>query len=327
MSQGIRDIQYYVPAARLRNDELISELGFDESFLRDKLGIEERRICSPSEACSDLAFMASKKVLESAALNDKDVGLLILCTQNPDYKLPATSHILQDRLGLSTGCAAFDLNLGCSGFVYGLGIAKAFMEVHRIRNALLVTSDPYSKIIARKDRVTRPLFGDGAAATLLSEGASCQILESTFGSDGSGAKHLMVSGGGTRHPHGEGPGAAQEHSPHLFMDGREIFNFMMRRVPEDVSLCLRKNNLNLSDIDYFVFHQASKYMLDSLVKRMGLDPAKVIYFLKDVGNTVSSSIPIALSLFFGDKKLTGKKVLLCGFGVGLSWASTVLNFE
>jgi 3-oxoacyl-[acyl-carrier-protein] synthase-3 len=271
--------------------------------------------------------MASKKVLESAALSAKDVGLLILCTQNPDYKLPATSHILQDMLGLSNRCAAFDVNLGCSGFVYGLGIAKAFMEVHRIPNALLVTSDPYSKIIARKDRVTRPLFGDAAAATLLSEGAQCRIMESTFGSDGSGAKHLMVSGGGTRHPHSDGPGPAQEPSPHLFMDGREIFNFMMRRVPEDVSLCLQKNGLNLVDIDYFVFHQASKYMLDSLVKRMGLDPAKVVYHLKDVGNTVSSSIPIALSPFFGEKKLARKKALLCGFGVGLSWASTVLNFE
>jgi len=327
VAQGIRDIQYYVPVARLRNEELISEFGFEESFLKDKLGIEERAICAPSEACSDLAFMACRKVLDKSALNVKEVGLLILCTQNPDYKLPATSHIVQDRLGLPSGCAAFDLNLGCSGFVYGLGIAKAFMEAHRIPHALLVTSDPYSKIIDRKDRVTRPLFGDAAAATLLSEGASCRILESTFGSDGSGARHLMVAGGGTRHPHSGSPETAQEPSPHLFMDGREIFNFMMRRVPEDVSLCLRKNGLVLGDIDYFVFHQASKYMLDSLVKRMGLDPAKVVYRLKDVGNTVSSSIPIALSLFFGEKKLTGKKVLLSGFGVGLSWASTVLNFE
>lgn len=323
MNIGIAAIEYYLPETRLGNHELVEEAGFDESFLRDKLGIEERRIASRDEATSDMSEKAAKRVLESCSLEPKDIGLLILCTQNPDFKLPGTSHIVQDRLGLPVSCAAFDVGLGCSGFVYGLAIAKAFMLFHGIKHGLLLTCDPYSKIISKDDRNTRPLFGDAASAALLSDGASCKILEFTFGSDGSGFHHLIVEGGGTRNPLS---GENTSISNCLYMNGRQIFNFMMRRVPSDVSNCLEKNHLTVEDIDRFVFHQASKYMLENLAKRLELPAEKMVYCLRETGNTVSSSIPIALSEMFREGGVTQKRVLISGFGVGLSWASTVLHF-
>jgi 3-oxoacyl-[acyl-carrier-protein] synthase-3 len=251
--------------------------------------------------------------------------LLVLCTQNPDYKLPHTSAIIQDRLGLDSKVAAFDINLGCSGFVYSLSIAKAFMKTHRIKYGLILTSDPYSKIIFPGDKDTLPIFGDAATATLLSEDGGFKIKEFSFGTDGSGCNELIVKYGKTSYSARSQQSENKDYrSSFLYMNGRAIFNFMMTRVPENVLECLKLNKLEIDEIDYFIFHQAGKYMLDNLRKTLGIEKEKVIISIENTGNTVSSSIPIALKPFL-HKKNYKKKFLLSGFGVGLSWASTVLN--
>lgn len=325
MNPGIEDIQYYLPTSKLTNLEIIEKFDYDNSFLSDKLGVNNRHIAGNDESSSDLAINAAKKLIDENCIRKEDIGLLLLVTQNPDYKLPGTSHIVQDRIGLIDTCACFDVNLGCSGFVYALGIAKSMMQCHDISYCILITTDPYSKIISKTDRVTMPLFGDAATATLLSDAGDVKMLRFTFGSDGSGFRSLMVEGGGARYPFASDCEDSREASPNLFMDGRGIFNFIMKRVPEDIRKCLEINELRMEDIDFFVFHQASKYLLDHLVKRMKIPRELVVYHMEDIGNTVSSSIPIALSHVLKEDRTNTKKILISGFGVGLSWASTILT--
>ena len=308
------------------NAELIREMDFEESFLKDKLGISNRYISDKNQACSDLAIKAAEKIFEQNHINPSDIGLLILVTQNPDYKLPGTSHIVQDQLGLCDACACFDINLGCSGFVYSLGIAKAVMQIHDLQYGIIITSDPYSKVISSNDRVTRPLFGDAASATLITPSGRVKMLRFTFGSDGSGFRSLIVEAGGSRHPLDPARGDGREVSPSLFMDGRGIFNFIMKRIPEDIRKCLKLNGLTLEEIDCFVFHQASKYLIDHLSRRLKIPHELVEYHMEDIGNTVSSSIPITLSHTLKERPDLNH-VLISGFGVGLSWASTVLSIE
>jgi 3-oxoacyl-[acyl-carrier-protein] synthase-3 len=319
---GIADIAVYLPHSTLDNDEVARRFGIDRDFLDTKLGIRRRHIATADEAVSDMAVAAGRAVLDQAGVTAADIGLLVLCTQNPDYHLPSTANIVQDELGLPTTCAAFDINQGCSGYVYGLSIVQGLMQANDIARALLVTSEAYSKVMDAGDRNTVPIFGDGAAATLIDRAGSGRIGRFAFGSDGSGAGDLIVRAGGSRNP---GMACAGEGALH--MNGRAIFNFMMKRVPANVDACLAANALDKSDIDLFVFHQASKYMVTTLAQRLGLDAAKVPVVLEDCGNTVSSTLPIVLDALGGTAALAGKRVLLCGFGVGLSWASTVLTFQ
>jgi len=324
MTIGIENVQIYLPEKKLKNDELIAQFGFDESFLENKLGILERHIAADDELCSDLAVKAAENIFQTNDLSRKDIGLLVLCTQNPDYKLPHTSAIIQDRLGFDKGVAAFDINLGCSGFVYSLSIAKAFMKMHRIKYGLILTSDPYSKIILPGDRDTLPVFGDAATATLLSEDGRLKIMEFSFGTDGSGCNELIVKSEKKKYSSKLQKTRNDDlRTSYLYMNGRAIFDFMMTYVPANVLECLKLNKLEIDEIDYFVFHQAGKYMLDNLRKTLGIEKRKVVFAMERTGNTVSSSIPVALAPFLS-KKNHKKKFLLSGFGVGLSWASTVL---
>lgn len=248
-------------------------------------------------------------------LKREDVQLLIVCTQNPDYGLPHTSALVQDRLGLPTTTACFDVGLGCSGFVYGLSIVHSMLETLNLTNALIVTSDPYSKVIDPADRGTSPLFGDGAAATWISRtGAGGQIGLFTFGTDGAGARNLIVE------PDADGVRC-------LSMNGRAIFEFMLERIPGDLARCAESNGLTTDEIDLFLLHQASAHMLGYVTKRMKLDPARVPIRMQDTGNLVSSSIPFLIARLAGQGDLAGKTTLLSGFGVGLSWASTVVRFD
>lgn len=319
---GLSAIAEYLPARVVRNSELMEKFGFEAGFLDGKIGILERRIAAADESVSDMAVAAAQALFERASVNPAEIDLLILCTQNPDYKLPTTANLVQHRLSLGTGIPAFDINQGCSGFIYGLAAAQGFMAQQGLRRGLLITSEAYSKVMDADDRATVPLFGDGAAACLLQPGGAGRIGRFVFGSDGSGAEDLIVKGGGSRNPDmpvaGEGA---------LFMNGRAIYNFMMRRVPGCVKDCLAANNLTIEDIDLFVFHQASRYMIESLAKSMKLDPKKVVIEMSQTGNTVSSTIPMALLRAESAHGLTGKRVLVCGFGVGLSWAATILDYQ
>jgi len=318
---GISAIASYLPEAILDNKTLEAEFDFKSDFLAGKLGIERRHIAGEDEAVSDMATKAASALFDAVPFKKEEIGILVLCTQNPDYRLPTTACLVQDRLGLRNDLAAFDINQGCSGYVYGLSTIRSMMLAEDIPHGLLITAEAYSKFIDADARDVRPLFGDGATATLISAGGLGQIGRCTFGSDGSGAEELIVRGGGSRNPDMAiaGDGSLQ-------MNGRAIFNFMMKRVPADVRACLERNGNDIDDIDLFIFHQASRYMVESLVKSMKLPPEKVVIDLAETGNTVSSTLPLAIENLGDLQALCGKRVLLSGFGVGLSWASTIITF-
>lgn len=312
MKPGISAIAHEFGEVRCDNEETARRHGFDLAFIQGKLGIDVRYAAGAKQAASDLAVGAARKALDKAGLKPSEIGFLAVVTQTPDHQIPHTAALVQHALGLPTSSAAFDLSLGCSGFVYGLSVATAFMEANAIERGLLITTDVYSKIIDPTDRATAPLFSDAAAATILGPNADYLPGRASFGSDGSGADKLMVACGGSREPEGKRA---------ISMDGREIFNFMMTRVPEDVKKCLADNGKQIGDVDRFVFHQASLFMLDSLRQRLNAPKEKMVYALRKCGNTVASSIPIALE---GIAEEGHKTILISGFGVGLSWASNLL---
>lgn len=312
---GIQEIVYALPEGVQRNAEIVDRHGFEEAFIADKLGIEERRVLGEGETVSGIASAAVEALLQTTGVAKQEIELLIVVTQTPDYCLPHVSALVHDAVGLPNAVAAFDIGLGCSGYVYGLAVARAIMQVEEMRRGILVTADAYSRIMDPGDRATAPLFGDGASATLLSDSPVYLIGKSTFGTDGGRHGALIAHGTGS---------SIEDRQP-LYMNGRTIFTFMMREAPNDIRACLKKNGVEVADIDRFVFHQASRYMLQNLSRQMKLDPDKVTIDMKDVGNTTSSTIPIALERQVIHARPKAHRLLLSGFGVGLSWASTVLT--
>ncbi|HXX74266.1 MAG TPA: ketoacyl-ACP synthase III [Nitrospiraceae bacterium] len=327
----LRHIAYAIPDRRVESAVISQWTGLDLQFLTEKIGIESRRFLGREEQPIDLAHAACRNLLsECHELDLARIGLLVVVTQNPDYKIPHSSALLHHALGLGKTVACFDLNLGCSGFVYGLSVVKSLMLAESLTDALLVTCDPYSRIIGRMDRDTVALFGDAATASWLSAEAGGDLGKPDFGTNGAGAENLMVKLGGSAYPvmsiDGEAKEAGSAEGYRLHMNGRGILEFMMQEVPRTVSRCLKKNGLELSDIDSFVFHQASQYLLQQLRKKLGLAPEKVPCNIRDVGNTVSSSIPLLLAQLQTKEGLAGKRILVCGFGVGLSWATNVIQY-
>ena len=302
--------------------------------LQKKTGIVARRIAAEGETAGDLAFRAAEKLF-AAGVERSSIDFLMLCTQSPDYFLPPTTCILQDRLGLPRACGAFDYDLGCSGYVYGLGIAKGFIESGQARRVLLLTAETYSKYINPEDGATLPLFGDGATATLV-EGIETEragLDGFVYGTDGSGAEKLIVPVGGQRHPYAAT--AIEETrdtygnvrtNRHLSMDGSGIMNFALDVVPKALTEILAKTHLAKADVDYYVFHQANRFMLRYLQQECGLDGLPYWNDVTEVGNTVSSSIPIALCDLLNERPSeTLHHVVLMGFGVGLSWGGCVVD--
>ncbi len=315
MTLGIQAIAHAFGGCRIDNLEYAARFGFEPAFVRDKLGIATRYVATNAEATSDVATAAVAALLEKTNTKPADVGLLALVTQTPDYQLPHTAALVQSRLGFSPRLASFDVSLGCSGFVYGLSLATSFMAANGMRRGILLTADCYSKVIDPADRATAPLFSDAAAATLISDAPVYVPGKGVFGTDGTGAAALMVKCGGSRAPADRG---------NLYMDGRAIYSFMMSRIPQDIQDCLALNGLTLDGIDRFVFHQANRFMLESLRDRMKLPADKVVIAVNDGGNTVGSSIPIALEPLLRERPV---RVLVSGFGVGLSWATNVLQLS
>ena len=311
---GISDIAVALPASAVSSKQLAQTFGFDETFIVQKLGIRSRRMLSEDENLSDLASQAVTNVLAKTQVSPEAVELLLVVTQTADYSLPPLASIVQDKCGLRTGVLTLDLNLGCSGYVTALSVATSIMQTQGFRNGIVVTADAYSRIVDKNDRNTSPLFGDAATATFLSNSYVYDIGATTHGTDGSLREALILHGSGT----------AQEEEAPLSMDGRAIFNFVLKVVPDDINRCLNLNNIELGDLDAFVFHQANLFMVHSLADRLGVPRDKVVLSLVDVGNTTSSSIPIALESQILNREQLPSNILLSGFGVGLSWASTVL---
>jgi 3-oxoacyl-[acyl-carrier-protein] synthase III len=304
-----------------------------------KTGILERHIAGENECASDLAVQACRKLFKSGHYRREEIDFLLLCTQSPDYFLPTTACMVQDRLGLPTSCGALDFNLGCSGFVYGLGLAKGLIETGQARNVLLVTAETYSKFIHQNDRSVRTIFGDGAAATLVQAvdedpAAGEPIGSFVYGTDGRGAQNLIVPAGGMRQriPADQQTQVDafgnQRTSSNLYMNGAEIFSFTLRAVPEAVCRLQATMRLPMEDIDLIVFHQANRYMLEHLQKKLKIPREKFVVAMEHVGNTVSSTIPIALCDAVDAGRLSyGQRAMLVGFGVGYSWAATVIRWR
>ena len=334
----ISQIAHHFPENVLGNEELAKLYsGWTAQSIESKLGVRARPIAGEDETSADLAVLAAEKLFQRGDCSARDIDFLVFCTEEPDYLLPPSACQIQDRLGIPQAAGAFDFNLGCSGFVYGLAMARGLIETDMAQNILLLTANTYSKLINRLDRATRPLFGDAAAATWIRRvdsppSAGPSIGPFVFGTDGSRGDLLMVPAGGQRLP--SSPRTAIEHTDahgavrsmdQLCMNGQGIFAFAIDTVPRLVKDLLKKARMTLKDVDLFVFHQANKFMLEALRDECGIDEERFVVDLADRGNTVSSSIPIALLDSRDAGRLKPKaRVMLVGFGVGLSWAGAMV---
>jgi 3-oxoacyl-[acyl-carrier-protein] synthase-3 len=335
MKARIEAVSYYLPEGQLSNSDISEQFPeWSVEKISAKTGINNRHIAGPDEFSSDLATAAAEKLFVEHSIDRSSIEYIILCTQSPDYYLPSTACLVQDRLELSTRIGATDITLGCSGYIYALGLAKGLIESGQVGNVLVLTADTYSKFLNPSDKSVRTIFGDGASATLVSATAENETIRAiTYGTDGSGGKNLIVPSGGMREgsqlsPRSNVDDRSLDASGYdLFMDGPEIFNFTIRVVPDAVTEILRKANLEQDDVDLFVFHQANRFMLDHLRKRLGVPSEKFFVSMEDSGNTVSSTIPIALAEAIAEGALRpGMTVMLLGFGVGLSWGGLIVEW-
>lgn len=313
----------------------------DAQKISQAIGVRRRPVVAGNMCASDLCLAAAEPLLESLNWERDSVDVLIFVSQTPDYILPATSCSLHGRLGLSTNCAAFDVNLGCSGYVYGLWLASQLLAGGAQR-VLLLAGDTISRLAAPQDRSVAPLFGDAGTATALEilpksdiessqENSSEMVFE--LGTDGRGQKHLIVPAGAARQPlDDESRHRAKQHDGNvrsdadLYMNGAEIFTFTLREVPPLVANILQKANLDVQDVDAFVMHQANAFMLKHLAKRMKLPADKVVLALEEFGNTSCASIPLAMTHTLSEQlREKTLKLLLAGFGVGFSWGAATLS--
>jgi 3-oxoacyl-[acyl-carrier-protein] synthase-3 len=330
MEAYIKAISYYLPEKVLTNEQLVEEFPeWSVDKIAKKVGIKERHLAAEDETAGDMAFKAAEKLIAENQIDKSIIDFVLLCTQSPDYFLPSTSCIIQNRLGLQTKCGAFDFNLGCSGYEYGLAVAKGFLVAGVAKNVLLLTAETYNKHIHPKDKGNRTIFGDGASATLISADGFAKIGEFVLGSDGSGYDRLIHKSGAMRHyqpmnDYHEDENGTPISSDHLFMDGKAIFDFTSDIVPPMIEQTLEINQITSDNVDLYVFHQANRYMINYLRKLMEIDKEKFYVFMESVGNTVSSTIPIALCEARKEGKLHGN-VVLAGFGVGLSYGAVVMK--
>ncbi|MCV4341931.1 3-oxoacyl-ACP synthase III family protein [Pseudomonas capsici] len=292
-------------------------------------GIESRRIVS-SECASDLCVAAAERLITDLGIERSSIDTLIFVSQTRDYILPATACSLQARLGLDSSTAAFDVGLGCSGYVYGVWLASSLLASSNSRRVLLLVGDTISKLVADDDRSVAALFGDAGSATVLDYDPQASSVPFVLGSDGRGEKNLIVPGGGFRDRQGSDVSTAEPgvRGPFdLYMNGAEIFAFTLARIPKLVKTLQESEEDGGLGIDKYVFHQANKFMLEHLAKKIRLDPEKVVLNMKDVGNTSGVSIPLALCLDAGTSNTVSGRYLLAGFGVGYSWAGCVLQLS
>ncbi|MBQ7697101.1 MAG: ketoacyl-ACP synthase III [Paludibacteraceae bacterium] len=327
----INDIAYYLPEKVLTNEQIAKEFPeWSADKVASKVGITERHISAPDETATDMAYKAALKLFDQG-IDRSIVDFVLLCTQSGDYFLPSSACLLQDRLGLSTHSGALDFNLGCSGYEYGLAIAKGLIVSGVAENILLLTSETYTKYIHPQDKGNRTIFGDGASASLISTDGFAEIGEIVVGTDGSGAENLIVKSLGARHKtmlndlridNEEGLISGD----YLYMHGGNVFNFTANVVPPMVEELLQKSHLKQEDVDLWIFHQANKYMINYLRKLLDIENEKFYIYMEFVGNTVSSTIPIAMVEARKEGRLRGN-VLLAGFGVGLSWGGVMLRIN
>lgn len=326
------DVARCLPQGVCSNAQLDAEHPeWEMAKIAAKIGVEERRIAAAGECASDLAVAAAERLFERHPAWRQDIDFLLFCTQCPDYALPTTACLVQHRLGLATTCGALDFNLGCSGYPYGLGLAKGLVASGQARRVLFLTGDTYSRYLRSDDRTTRALFGDGATASVIAAGDADlpggHISAVTYGTDGAGARNLIAAGGGHRTT-GLDQRAPVGNPPRLYMDGPEIFRFTLKAVPRNLAQLYGQAGISADEVDLFVFHQANQHMLEHLRRKLKIPAERFVVSMASTGNTISSTIPIVLEGLQRDHRLTtGMKVVLIGFGVGYSWSSCLLEWR
>lgn len=328
----IKAISYYLPERIVTNEELVRQFPeWTVEKIADKIGVSSRHVSADDETAGDLAVKAAEKLLLENGIDRKTIDFVLFCTQSPDHFLPSTACLIQDRLQLSTSCGAFDFNLGCSGYEYGLAVAEGLITGGMAKNILILTAETYNKYLHPRDKSNKTIFGDGSSATLIATDGFAEIGKFSFGTDGRGGKSLIVETGASRNREKRNDITFDEEgnpksSDYLFMDGRSIFDFTVKAVPPMINDILDKNDLTKNDIDLYVFHQANQYMINFLRKIIGIEKDKFYVYLNEVGNTVSSTIPIALCEARKEGRLKGH-IVLAGFGVGFSWGGCLITVK
>jgi 3-oxoacyl-[acyl-carrier-protein] synthase-3 len=333
---AIKAVRSFLPANKLTNEDLARQFGdWHASQILSKTGVAERGIAAADECASDLGVAAAKRLFEEGVCAPEEIDFLIFCTQSPDYFAPTTACLMQDRLGLKTSCGAVDINQGCSGYIYGLALAKSLVDAGTAQTVLLVTADTYMKFINQRDRSLLTLFGDGAAATLIGSVESESELIGPFvlGTDGRGANQIIVKAGGLRcRPTPETAIEKEDSSgnwrsdQNLFMDGGDVFSFALRTVPPTLQQLLDKAGLTLDEIDFLIPHQANKFVLERLRAKLKFPVEKFWIGMENSGNTVSATIPIALESAIAQGRVKkGDRAALVGFGIGYSWGATIVT--
>jgi len=323
---AVGPISVYLPERVETNAQLKAEFpGWDMDLIYEKTGIATRHLAAPNECASDLAAAAARRLFRDYDIDPQSIDFVLLCTQTPDYPLPTTACLLQSRLGLKTSVGALDFNLGCSGYVYGLSLADGLIRGGAARRVLLLTAETYSKYIHPTDRSLRTIFGDGAAATLVEAAEQPTLSAFQFGTDGTGADTLLVTKGGAR-PADQAikPRHRQRWESALYMDGPSLITFTVAAVPQLVENILAAAKLKDQDLDFYLFHQATRKMLDQLRERMNVSEQRLPMVLEHCGNTVSSTLPILIDAMRTDGRLKrDMRSMLVGFGVGWSWAGCI----
>jgi 3-oxoacyl-[acyl-carrier-protein] synthase-3 len=333
---GIAGIAAAVPRTIINNYKYTTY--FPEEDVKeivDKIGVKERRFADPQTCSSDLCFSAAEKLFADMKIDKNEIDILIFISQTPDYRMPATSVILQNRLGLPQTTMTLDINIGCSGFIYGLSVVYAMMQQNSFRKALLLDGETRSRIYSPKDRKTAFLFGDGGVAAIIEKNNKYGKSFFSLHSDGSRESLIKINAGGYRNPSSAetvkekvvdefGNIRSEEQG---YMNGADVFNFVIREIPKDFKNLLEVSNTDINSIDYFLFHQANTYINGYLMKKLKLDSEKVPSSIEKFGNTSSVSIPITIVSELKKELKTTKKLLMSGFGVGMTWATAIMNFE
>ena len=335
MRVKIRDIAYYLPERIATNEMLHQENpSWDLERIEERAGVTQRHTAYDNETALDLAFRACKNLFSKSESAPTKIDGIIFCTQSPDYIMPPNSCILHKKLDLPDEVFAFDFNLACSGYVYGLALSQALILSGVATNILLVNADTYTKYINKQDRSARVLFGDGAAVSWITVSKSTQgIIDIQCSTSGRDYEKFMIPAGGCRMPKSWETAVPKTYDSgnvrtleNIHMDGMGILAFVNSKVPKQIRSILARNKLTIEDIDLFIFHQASKIALDSLTRLLEINPEKIYRNLHEVGNTVSASIPIALEQAIGNARVfRGDRILLSGFGVGLSWGTAIIE--
>lgn len=334
MKAYIKGISYYLPHEVVTNEDLVKIFPeWSVEKVASKVGVNKRHIADKNETASDLAEKAALKLFQEYNVSPTDIDFLMLCTQSSDYLLPSTACILQNKLGIPTSSGAFDYNLGCSGCIYGLALAKGLIMSGAAKNILLLTAETYNKYLHPSDKSNKSIFGDGAAACLISTDGFAEIGEFVFGTDGNGAENLIVRTGAARSRERTGfyetdDEGHTKYDDYLYMNGGAIFNFTLETVPTLTNEVLSKNNLTKEEINYYIFHQANKFMLNTIRKVCVIPKEKFYINLEETGNTVSSTVLIGLKDCINKGLIKpNQNIMITGFGVGLSWGGTILYFN